>query len=185
MTFVLWALIPAGLSVYMQSELLPGEQWGLSFWFLLMTPAWFVAGLMWALVWAVMQVPRRRVAVVFLATTFAGLAALWAVARMSPLYLLEGPVLRAFEQYSSRLEGQSIVCIESDVNLSGYGRFVREDAAASSDELGVILIGTKDESETLSLRRRATWMVDGCPHGVDALIALPLRDGWWYLYTDH
>ena len=26
---------------------------------------------------------------------------------------------------------------------------------------------------------------EGCPPGVDLLLAVPVRDGWWYLFTDH
>ena len=184
-SFVIWAMAPATLSVYLQSIMLHGEQWGLGFWWLMIMPAWLATGLIWALHWGAMLIPQRKVTAVFLTAALLGIAAFLATARLSPLYFLEGPVTTAFEQLAPQSQGKTIVPIEHDISLGGYGRFVREDATGSTDEVGMLPIGTEEDADFLSLARRATWMVDDCPQGVDALIAFPLNDGWWYLFTDH
>jgi hypothetical protein len=62
----------------------------------------------------------------------------------------------AFEQLAPHSQGKAVVLIESDVSLGGYSRLVREDAAGSSDEVGMLLIGTEEDARFISLERRAT-----------------------------
>jgi len=184
-----WALVPGGLSLYFQSRMLPGEQWGLGFLFLILVPAWFACGLMLALVRSSAPGRRRRVAGAFLASTALGLAGLLVAARVSPLLLLHGPVAAAFARLDPPSGTASVVEIEWDRSLTGYGRFVLEDPTRSTAAAGALTLGDgsgEDPSEgVLLLERRPTYTVGEGPPGVDAVIALPVRDGWWYLHTDH
>ena len=78
-----------------------------------------------------------------------------------------------------------VVPIESDRSLTGHGRFVFEDPVRSTDERAALPLSTDEPVEHVLLERRPTRMVEGCPPGVDLLLAAPVRDGWWYLFTDH
>ena len=96
LTFMAWAFVPGGLSLYFRLQLLPGEQWGLGTLFLIFVPIWLASGLMFAFVRMSVSYPRRRIAGVFLACSVLGLALLFGTARLSSLRFLDGPVERAF-----------------------------------------------------------------------------------------
>ena len=108
---------------------------------------------------------------------------------MSPLLLLHGPVAAAFARLDPPSGTASVVEIEWDRSLTGYGRFVLEDPTRSTAAAGALTLGDGSgedlSDEVLLLERRPTYTVGGGPPGVGAVIALPVRDGWWYLHTDH
>ena len=185
LTFVAWALVPGGLSLYFRLQLLPGEQWGLGTLFLIFVPIWLACGLMFAFVRMSVSYPRRRIAGVFLACSVLGLALLFGTARLSSLRFLDGPVERAFARLDPPGQGAAVVPIESDRSLNGHGRFVLEDPARSTEDRAALPLSTEEPAEHVLLERGPTRMKEGCPPGVDLLLAVPVRDGWWYLFTDH
>lgn len=185
LTFAAWALVPGGLSLYFRLQLLPGEQWGLGTLFLVFIPIWLACGLMFAFVRMSAAYPRRRVAGVFLACSLLGLALLFGTTRLSSLHFLNGPVERAFTRLDPAGQGTRVVPIESDRSLSGFGRFVREDPGRSTEARAALPLSADAPAEVILLDRRPVRMLEGCPPGVDLLLAAPVRDGWWYLFTDH
>lgn len=185
LTFLVWALVPGGLSLYFRLQLLPGEQWGLGTLFLIFVPVWLACGLMFAFVRMSVAYPRRRVAGVFLACSILGLSLLFGTTRLSPLLFLGGPVERAFARLDPSGQGAGVVPIESDRSLTGYGRFVREDPARSTGARAALPLSADESAEVVLLERRPPRVVEGRPRGVDLLLAVPVRDGWWYLFTDH
>ena len=58
LTFLLWALVPSGLSLYFRLRLSPGEQWGLGLLSMILLPAWLASGLMFAFVRAAPRAAR-------------------------------------------------------------------------------------------------------------------------------
>ncbi|MDG1050252.1 MAG: hypothetical protein P8R46_08595 [Planctomycetota bacterium] len=184
-TFACWALVPGGLSLYFRLQLLPGEQWGLGMLFLVFLLVWLASGLMFAFVRVTMPRPRERVAGVFLICAACGLAAFFASTTLSSILFLRGPVERAFARLDPPAQGADYLEIESDRSLTGFGRFVREDAASSTTDRAALPISDEGGPEFVLLRRRPTRMLEGCPQGVDMILAWPVRDGWWYLFTDH
>ncbi|MDG1050686.1 MAG: hypothetical protein P8R46_10815 [Planctomycetota bacterium] len=132
LTFVLWALVPSGLSLYFRLRLLPGEQWGLGLLFMILLPVWLASGLMFAFVRATTSRPRERVVGVLLLCTVFGLAAFLGTTRLSSLHFLRGPVERAFLRMDPPSQGATVLEIESDRNPTGFGRFVQEDPRRST-----------------------------------------------------
>lgn len=184
-TFACWALVPGGLSLYFRLQLLPGEQWGLGMLFLVFLLVWLASGLMFAFVRVTMPRPRERVAGVFLISAACGLAAFFASTTLSSVLFLRGPVERAFARLDPPAQDADYLEIESDRSLTGFGRFVREDAASSTADRAALPISDEGEPKFVLLQRRPTRMLDGCPQGVDMILAWPVQDGWWYLFTDH
>lgn len=198
LTFALWALLPAGLSLHYQARLLVGEQAMLGIFFAVLLPLWFACGLAFALVRETMTRPRRRVASLFLASTLVGVALLAGAARLSPLLLLGGPVARAFERLDPPSSGASVVPIDGDVSLGGHGRFVREDPNRSTASRAALPLdhgrdhGREDGRDDLrseggamlSVERRPVQIPGDPKGGVREAVAFPVRDGWWYLFTD-
>ena len=80
------------------------------------------------------------------------------------------------------------------MSLGGYGRFVREDPARSTASRAALPLdhvredGREDlRSEggaMLSVERRPVRIPGDPPRGVREAVAFPVRDGWWYLFTD-
>ncbi len=146
---------------------------------------WLASGLMFAFVRGTMPRPRERVAGVFLISTACGLAAFLASTTLSSIHFLRGPVERAFARLDPPAQDAAYLEIESDRSLTGFGRFVREDASSSSADRAALPISDEGKPEFVLLQRRPTRMLEGCPQGVDMILAWPVQDGWWYLFTDH
>jgi len=82
-------------------------------------------------------------------------------------------------------QGAPVLEIESDRNPTGFGRFVREDPRRSTADRAALPTGVGGGAGVMMMERRPRCPRTTTPHGIDMIIARPVRDGWWYLFIAH
>lgn len=179
-----WAAIPATTMAWLYATNLPSELWGVGFVAAPLLVAWALFGLAF---WfrAIWSARRSRYAV--LVTPVAACVAVfmdWGVHAIPPHILLGPRVVNVFEHTCFDADDE-MVMIESDQSIWGHGMFVREHEIDSTIDTAVLPLGPVESPFMYhrEVERRAATLVDGVQGGGDMLIAIPLRDGWWYVHT--